>query len=151
MFQGGFTLQRSRYDVPVQWGEDEANTSRHFLRAPDRYGYFMATWAPGSAFSLSGTGTYSGPMHVPHFPGAENNPSPVELLRVSGDFLEIGLKLAYDFELPGGIILQLNCGMQNILNSYQHDFDIGVDRDAGYVYGPISPRTVFFGISLGNL
>jgi outer membrane receptor for ferrienterochelin and colicins len=42
--------------------------------------------------------------------------------------------------------LQCFAGMQNIFNAYQRDFDSGPQRDAGYVYGPIRPRTAFFGI-----
>ncbi len=151
LFQGGFTLQKSSYDVPVQWGEDETHTSGHFLRAPARYGYFIASWTTGSHLSLSATGTYTGPMEVPHFPGAENNPETGEILVNSPDLLELGIRMAFDFRLAGGITLQLNCGMQNILNAYQDDFDIGVNRDAGYIYGPLAPRGIFVGLKLGNL
>jgi outer membrane receptor for ferrienterochelin and colicins len=45
------------------------------------------------------------------------------------------------------MVLQINGGMKNILNSYQKDFDKGVLRDAGYIYGPSLPRTVFIGLS----
>jgi outer membrane receptor for ferrienterochelin and colicins len=47
--------------------------------------------------------------------------------------------------------LQLNGGVQNILNSYQKDFDIGIDRDSKYIYGPSRPRSYFIGIKLSNL
>jgi outer membrane receptor for ferrienterochelin and colicins len=38
--------------------------------------------------------------------------------------------------------------MKNIFNSFQKDFDKGEFRDAGYIYGPTLPRTVFLGIKL---
>jgi outer membrane receptor for ferrienterochelin and colicins len=44
--------------------------------------------------------------------------------------------------------LQLHGGVQNIFNAYQRDFDQGHDRDAGYIYGPNRPRTVFLGLKL---
>ena len=31
-----------------------------------------------------------------------------------------------------------------------HDFDNGIERDPGYVYGPMNPRTVYFGLKIGN-
>ncbi|NRA49207.1 MAG: TonB-dependent receptor, partial [Phaeodactylibacter sp.] len=42
--------------------------------------------------------------------------------------------------------LDLFAGVQNLFNSFQNDFDIGADRDAGYVYGPVRPRTIFAGV-----
>jgi outer membrane receptor for ferrienterochelin and colicins len=46
--------------------------------------------------------------------------------------------------------LQLNAGVQNVFNSYQNDFDSGVNRDAGFVYGPGRPRTFFVGVKIGT-
>lgn len=53
-----------------------------------------------------------------------------------------------DFRIYESFNLQLNCGVQNILNSFQKDFDCGADRDSGYMYGPTLPRTFFFGMKL---
>ncbi len=39
---------------------------------------------------------------------------------------------------------------KNIFNSYQSDFDMGINRDPGYIYGPGSPRTIYFGLKLGS-
>jgi len=44
----------------------------------------------------------------------------------------------------------LSAGIKNILNSYQSDFDYGINRDPSYIYGPMAPRTLFFGIKIGN-
>jgi outer membrane receptor for ferrienterochelin and colicins len=40
--------------------------------------------------------------------------------------------------------------VKNILNQFQDDFDSGVFRDAGYVYGPRQPRTINVGIKLSK-
>ena len=32
-----------------------------------------------------------------------------------------------------------------------NDFDSGIDRDPAYIYGPTSPRTIYFGIKIGNM
>ena len=42
----------------------------------------------------------------------------------------------------------MNIGVQNVTNAFQKDFDIGVNRDAGYVYGPSRPRTYFLGLTI---
>jgi outer membrane receptor for ferrienterochelin and colicins len=47
--------------------------------------------------------------------------------------------------------MQMFVGMKNIFNSYQGDFDSGINRDPGYLYGPSLPRTIYFGIKIGNL
>ncbi len=42
--------------------------------------------------------------------------------------------------------IEFFAGIKNILNSYQSDFDYGIGRDAGYVYGPMAPQTIYAGI-----
>ena len=64
-------------------------------------------------------------------------------------FLGAGLKFAYTFPLNGAKI-QIFSGIKNIFNSFQKDFDMGIDRDPAYIYGPVSPRTIYLGINLGN-
>jgi outer membrane receptor for ferrienterochelin and colicins len=49
-----------------------------------------------------------------------------------------------------GATLQVFGGVKNILNAYQNDFDLGSERDPGYMYGPNLPRTIYFGIRIGN-
>jgi outer membrane receptor for ferrienterochelin and colicins len=49
-----------------------------------------------------------------------------------------------------GASIQIYAGVKNILNSYQDDFDRGIDRDPGYVYGPMLPRTIYVGLRIGN-
>mgnify|MGYP006160387091 CR=1 FL=1 len=41
-------------------------------------------------------------------------------------------------------------GIQNLFNQYQKDFDLGVNRDATYIYGPSRPRTIFVGLKIGT-
>ena len=64
------------------------------------------------------------------------------------DFWDMGLKAAYNLKLYENFNLQVNAGVQNILNSFQNDFDSGADRDSGYMYGPTLPRTFFIGLKL---
>ena len=63
-------------------------------------------------------------------------------------FWDMSFKAAYDFKIYKSFNLQLNAGVQNILNSFQKDFDSGADRDSGYFYGPTLPRCIFFGVKL---
>ena len=44
--------------------------------------------------------------------------------------------------------LTLSAGIQNIFNSYQRDFDQGPDRDSGYIYGPMMPRSIILGVKI---
>jgi outer membrane receptor for ferrienterochelin and colicins len=85
-------------------------------------------------------------MYVPHLAGYIEN----DRLEKTEDFMEVNFKTAYIFELAKSFQLELNLGVQNIFNQYQQDFDMGVDRDANYVYGPSRPRTVFVGLKFGN-
>ena len=44
--------------------------------------------------------------------------------------------------------MQINAGVMNIFDSFQDDFDCGVDRDSGYIYGPMMPRSLYLGVKL---
>lgn len=61
------------------------------------------------------------------------------------DFIDLSAKVAYTFGMGGRIKLQLNAGVQNILDAFQKDLDKGTYRDSGYFYGPTQPRTVYIG------
>ena len=49
------------------------------------------------------------------------------------------------------VVIADNCAeyANLIFNNYQDDFDLGAERDAGYVYGPLRPRTYFAGLKFG--
>jgi outer membrane receptor for ferrienterochelin and colicins len=105
-------------------------------------------WNITKKLGLSSTGNYTGNMLVPYFGSEIPDPEEREL-RQSEQFFDLGLKLRYNIKLNGAT-MQLFAGMKNIFNSYQNDFDSGIDRDPGYVYGPMNPRTVYFGLKIGN-
>jgi len=134
------TLQTSEFEEAQDFNET------HFFRAPNTYGFFALDWDFSRRFCLSGTGIYTGKMLVPYF-GPDN---PEGELRTSDSFFELGLKLKYTVKLNGASV-EFSGGIKNILNSYQDDFDSGIDRDPAYVYGPLTPRTVFVGLRFGNL
>jgi outer membrane receptor for ferrienterochelin and colicins len=88
-------------------------------------------------------------MLVPYF-GTELAVPEEGELRESNPFYDAGAKISYTVKLNGAK-LQLFAGMKNIFNSYQNDFDYGIERDPGYMYGPMQPRTIYFGLRFGNL
>ena len=147
-FQLGFTAQRSRYTHDEVWTEvdGEPLATRRMPRTPDCYGYFTFTSAPLKQFDFSLSGTYTGPMIVPHYAGYV----PTDRMEHTPDFFDMNLKLNYTFVLHDHIKLQLNTGVQNIFNSFQKDLDKGEFRDSGYFYGPTQPRTFFIGFKLIN-
>lgn len=141
--QAGVTLQKSRYDVPLEWNPDVPAVKK-MMRTPDAYGYFTATYMPIKPLSIALSGTYTGTMTAPHEAGYIDAPR-TEKTR---DFFDMGVKLAYDFKVSKAVKLQLNAGMQNMFNAFQNDFDKGDKRDSGYMYGPSLPRSYFAGIKL---
>ena len=141
--KSGFTIQSSKYEETQEFDE------KKFFRTPDNYGYLALDWTPGYRFGISTTANYTGKMLVPYFGNTIDAPNAGEL-RESDPFFDMGLKLRYDFRLNGAT-LRVFGGMKNIFNSYQDDFDKGVDRDPRYIYGPTLPRTVYFGIKIGNM
>ena len=137
----GFTLQSSRYDAEQEF------SARDFFRTPADYGYFNVDWDFVKDVCLSITGTYTGKMSVPYFgPLADTETGE---LKKSDQFYDLGSKIHYNVKLNGATV-QFFAGIRNIFNSYQSDFDSGINRDPSYMYGPISPRSVYFGIKIGN-
>jgi outer membrane receptor for ferrienterochelin and colicins len=141
--QGGITLQRSRYAEAEQWSETAPSEIRMF-RTPDSYGYFTLSTKPLRNMTLDVTGTYTGSMLVQHYSGfiAE------DVAEVTPSFFDAGIRLAYNFRIYSDTTLELFGGMKNIFNSYQRDFDQGADRDSGYIYGPLQPRSAYFGAKI---
>lgn len=153
VFQSGATIQVAKYDSPEEiWSPEEENSSteatvaNRLLRTPNAYGYFSLIYNPFKSLSVSYSGTITGAMDVPHVIDAETEQTVIKRTPV---FFDNNVKVAYTFRFKDKYRIQIFAGIQNIFNSYQTDFDLGADRDAGYVYGPIRPRTVFAGLKLG--
>ena len=87
-------------------------------------------------------------MLVPYFGNRLENQNE-GILKKSPRFFDLGVRLNYNIRINGSAI-QIYGGMKNIFNSYQKDFDVGFDRDPGYIYGPGQPRTIYIGLRLGN-
>ncbi len=160
--QIGFTLQKSAFESPQAWGEDSTSVSKDFMRTPNQYGYAIIIWNPNSHFSANLSLNYTGSMYVPHFGLSQEDYDEAlangtiqegdvivgERLEKTKDFLTVDLQFSYAFDLAKNhqTELLIYTGVKNIFNQYQDDFDRGIYRDAGYVYGPRQPRTINFGI-----
>ncbi|UMB59861.1 TonB-dependent receptor [Lutibacter sp. A80] len=139
----GFTFQKSKYEEAQEFDE------KNFFRTPENYGFFTIDWEASDSWCIIGTGTYTGKMLVPYFGTTISNPDEGEL-RTSETFFDAGLKITKTLKIAHNN-LEISGGIKNIFNSYQEDFDTGVDRDPAYIYGPMTPRTIYFGLKFGNI
>ncbi len=139
----GYTIQSSRYEKPQEFDETK------FFRTPSNYGYLTLDWKAAKNLGISSTGNYTGKMLIPYFGPTIPDPD-AGVLRTSPSFFDLGLKVRYNIKINGAT-LQLFGGIKNIFNSYQSDFDTGINRDPGYIYGPAEPRSIYFGLKIGNL
>ena len=131
----GFTIQQSQYKEAQTWSESPTlAASRRMYRTPNNYGYLTFSYLPVKKLTLSLNGTYTGSMYIQHY--AEDSANDTEVKTT--EFFDLGCKVSYDFQLSTATKLQFNAGVQNVFNSFQKDFDSGINRDAGYIYGPIS-------------
>ena len=142
--QAGLTLQQSHYDEAIAWNDEVPEQKyKKMMRTPNTYGYFTASFTPVERFTASITGNYTGNMLVGHSAGSGVE-KPVAV--TTPKFMEVNMKLSYDFTIYKYLTLQVNGGIQNITNAYQKDFDKGWNRDSGYIYGPALPRSYFVGV-----
>jgi outer membrane receptor for ferrienterochelin and colicins len=164
--QLGFTIQKSAYEAAQAWGEEESSVSKDFMRTPNHYGYATFNWKLSDHFNTNMSLNYTGPMWVPHFGlSQEEYDEAIEIGKIKeGDviigekleksisFTTVDLQVSYDIDLTKNhqTKIQLYAGVKNIFNQFQDDFDSGIYRDAGYVYGPRQPRTINIGIKLNK-
>ncbi|MFC2561404.1 TonB-dependent receptor plug domain-containing protein, partial [Porphyromonas pasteri] len=145
-------------------------TTRDYERTPNLYGYLTATLRPTSALSFVLSGTYTGSMNVPHtaYEGVGDlNLQANELdaqghfdvvrdgMRYRGQnagsaylykakpFVDLDFRVSYAFSLTSLVKLTLDAGVQNFLNAYQKDTDMGPGRASDYIYGPNRPRRLY--------
>ena len=158
----GFTFEDNKYKNLQQWGELPSSKSKEMMRTPSNYGYLMADWDINKKWGFSLTGNYTSSMLVPHLgiinPDADQKKSidngyviEDEELYKTKPFFNVSAKLSYVHFLSNGLKLTFKTGMKNLLESYQDNFDSGVYRDAGFMYGPSIPRTFYFSINVANI
>jgi len=138
----GYTLQRSRFTDIYEWGGeediafDQRADRRTMFRAPNHYGYFVLNYVPFSNFTISATGTFTGPMYVPRLPSN----TPEYLVHRTESFFNAGLRLAYEFRLTNQMRMRVTAGVTNVFDQFQTSFYSGQSRDCGFIYGPAMPR-----------
>lgn len=142
--QFGLTLQNSEYDDAVQWSETVNNTSKRFFRTPDEYGFYVFSWNASSTLTLNLSGVFTGSMLAQHYAGYIED----DVLESTPSFFENNFKIDFTPKLKSNIGMTFSAGIQNFTDAYQDDFDLGVERDAGYIYGPGRPRTYFLGMAI---
>jgi outer membrane receptor for ferrienterochelin and colicins len=152
-FQLGGTLQKAEYDESQILFETDGTPGEsdividEFVRNPNFYGYLNTSWIPTELFNVDITGTYTGGMTVPL---VISDTGFLQLNEVDS-FFDLNIKLESHVDFNDDFMVTFSAGVKNIFNSYQDDFDSGPTRDSDYVYGPIAPRTFFFGLKFGKL
>lgn len=146
--EGGFTLQSSRFDDPVQYIDDFAGI-REFIRTPNDYAFGILTFTPNQKWNATLNYIFTGTMKVPHFAGAPNQV--VDEIFTSDSFSELSVKVGHKIPVEKlGNQIEFYGGIKNIFNAYQDDFDLGKNRDSNYIYGPAQPRTFFVGLKFSS-
>lgn len=133
----GYVEQRSRFDQP----EPDFN-SKDFFRTPNRYGIVTAIWKHPRLVDVFLGAKFTGSMNAPHYAGfiAEDR------LETTPSFITLDASVSKSFSSDPKMIFTV--GAKNLTNSYQQDLDQGPERDAGYVYGPRFPRSLYTSIRI---
>lgn len=137
----GVIIQSSLLDEP-----EPDFGSRNIFRTPDVYGSLRFKWDFTNRFNIMFTTKYTGSMVVPHYAGYIEQ----DRLEETKTFLTLDFIASYNIPIVGGFWGTLTGGVYNITNDFQNDFDHGINRDAGYVYGPLIPRRILLGFTIGR-
>lgn len=147
--ESSFTFQQANYEEDeVIWSDEEGGqgetvSTDALLRTPNLYGYLTMSYEVTSEWSAAVSGVFTGSMLVPHVIDDE---TAFTVLRESPSFFELNLRFQWKPMKGRFEGLSVSTGVHNLLQSYQDDFDRGPLRDAGYVYGPMRPRTPFLAL-----
>ncbi|MFC2187376.1 TonB-dependent receptor plug domain-containing protein [Fulvivirgaceae bacterium LMO-SS25] len=142
--QGGFTLQGANYSKAILVADEVGLFTDKFLRTPNTYGFFTTIWRPSTLHNIRTSLNYTGPMDV-LYQGIQREIS----IDRTKSFLEWDIFMTRSIPIHNQLYMELSAGVRNILNAYQSDFESGRERDASYIYGPIRPRTISFGLKVG--
>lgn len=135
------TIQESRYTEAQQWSL-EVEPVKRFLRTPNTYGSAVISIFPEGSWSGALNVVYTGSMLVPHFGGAPELAH--DELWATKSFWDMGLRLEKSMHIHRSEqTIRIGLGVQNVLDSYQRDFDTTKFRDSNFIYGPPRPRTFF--------
>jgi outer membrane receptor for ferrienterochelin and colicins len=146
---------RDRFNVRTGWTLEQARNSdpdpdfgsKAIFRTPEAYGFLEAAGRPLSRYGLElfTAVDFTGPMKVPHYAGyiAENT------LVTSSWFTDWDVGVSYSFAFNRGPAVKLSLMGRNLFDSFQPDLDRGPNRDAGYIYGPALPRSLWFELKAG--
>ena len=148
-FESGLTLQQSLYHEGVNYS-DMLPSKREFLRTPGKYGYATINYLSSKKFNFSINLVHTGRMELVHLAGSPNQS--IDEYKTSETFNVIGLKTTYIQRVNQiGVAVEYSLGVKNLLNSYQSNFDSGKNRDSNFIYGPSTPRIIFFGLQLKSI
>lgn len=138
---GGITLQEALYDEEVEFFEGVF--SDRIMRTPDIYGNLKLDWEVSPSLDILLAASYTGEMEVPH-----DTEQPV--INTVDPMLTMDADV--NWNIQGGFLdnaLTVKAGVKNITDEFQEDLDQGAERDAGYVYGPSTPRMFTLGLEVG--
>ncbi|MBN1458590.1 MAG: TonB-dependent receptor [Armatimonadetes bacterium] len=133
--RAGWVLERSQNSE-----RDPDFNAKPLFRTPEMYGFVEASGKLPWGFEPFTAVDITGPMKVPHYSGYV----PDNVLEDTPWFFDWDLGLSYHLPIKQGPKLKLSFIARNILDSFQSDLDKGGLRDAGYVYGPALPRSLWF-------
>jgi len=135
--KGGLVVERARFDEP-----EPDFGSLDFFRTPDWYGNLVISSQTERVGDCFVGLRYTGPMKAPHYAGFIEE----DRLEVTRPFWTVDASFSRPVLRAGERQLVLVLAVKNLANAYQEDLDQGMYRDAGYVYGPRSPRVLSLGV-----
>lgn len=138
--RGGWTFQQARYQEP-----EPLFGSLRYFRTPNSYGFTgIDVDLPGELDVINSL-DFTGPMQVQHFAGYIDQ----DRIERSPWFSVWNMIVSREFPLGSSERRRVRVYVRanNILNSFQSDFDQGPLRDSKYVYGPLQPRGIMTGLT----
>ncbi len=133
----GGTWQHSRLEEP-----EPDFGSKDLFRTPRTHAYLTINYTNSRLVDIDLSLEYTGRMKIPHYAGY----IPEDRLETTKPFCAVNGKVTRNVSLSDKTKIDVFAGVFNLFNAYQDDLDAGMNRDAGYVYGPSKPRSIYTGL-----
>lgn len=141
----GLAYNHARYDEDQEVFAGNGVTTDEYNKTPEMTGLIQVSYDNPDFIDGFIALKWTGPMDVARTLDADNE---IGEIRETDDFYVVDIGISKTFELRNNAALTLRCGVNNIFDDYQDDFDEGAGRDVTYVYGPRYPRTYTIGAKL---
>ncbi len=137
--EAGVVEQRAKFDNP-----DPDFDSKDYFSTPNRYGSVSLIYFNRKIGDFFIASRFESGSKIPHYAGYIDEDR-LETTPAWG-IIDASYSRNFSISRSDSQKMKINIGIRNLTDKYQDDLDKTIYRDAGYLWGPRTPRTFFLSV-----